>query len=97
MIMRFLPFALLLTACGPVSVQQAEKECLWQAQNAEHPRGKVSLGVGSDGKTRLGGELTVTSDFLQGHDPSQVYNNCVVRRSGEFPTRPYSSTPAAHR
>lgn len=86
----------LLSACGPLSVQQTEKECYTQARLAEQPRGKVGFGVGSDGKTRLSGEVTITSDYLQGRDPSQVYQNCVVRRSGEFPSRPYSSIQAAN-
>ena len=77
---RFAPAVLIcVSACGPVSLAQAERECLSQARLAEQPRGNV----------------TITSDYLQGRDPSQVYQNCVVRRSGEFPSRSYSSIPAA--
>lgn len=95
---RFAALALLtLTACGPVSLQQAERECLPEARLAQQPRGNIGLGIGSDGKARVVGEITVTSDFLQGRDPSQVYDNCVVRRSGQFPSRPFSSIPAASR
>jgi hypothetical protein len=96
--MRLLPFALLvLSACGPVSLQQAERECLSQARLAQQPRGSVGLGIGSDGRAHVKGDVTITSDFLQGRDPAQVYDNCVVRRSGQFPSRPYSSIPAATR
>jgi hypothetical protein len=84
-----------LSACGPVSLAQAERECLSQARLAEQPRGSVGIGVGSDGKPKLRGNVTITSDYLRGRDPSQVYQNCVVRRSGEFPSRSYSSIPAA--
>ena len=93
---RFAPaVALCLSACGPVSLAQAEAECLTQARLAEQPRGTVGVGIGSDGKPKLRGHVTITSDYLQGRDPSQVYQNCVVRRSGEFPSRSYSSIPAA--
>ncbi len=96
--MRLLSLTVLaLTACGPVSLQQAERECRSQARLAEQPRGNVALGIGSDGKAHVKGDVTVTSDFLQGRDPAQVYDNCVVRRSGQFPSRAYSSIAAATR
>lgn len=88
---------LILAACGPISRTQAERECLPQAQVAEHPRGSVGIGIGSDGQTRVRGELNISSDYLQGRDPNQVYTNCVVRRSGEYPLRPYVTTPGAYR
>ncbi|MEO5621501.1 MAG: hypothetical protein ACOH2M_02010 [Cypionkella sp.] len=92
-----LALLLVLAACGPISRTQAERECLPQAQVAEHPRGTVGLGIGSDGKTHVRGELNISSDYLQGRDPNQVYTNCVVRRSGEYPLRPYVTTPGAYR
>jgi hypothetical protein len=98
MIMRAgLGLLILLAACGPISRTQAERECLPQAQLAEHPRGKIEVGVNSRGETRVGGELSISSDYLQGRDPNQIYTNCVVRRSGEFPLRPYTTTPGAYR
>ena len=89
--------ALTLVACGPVSLPQAERECLSQARLAQQPRGSIGLGIGSDGKARVVGGVTITSDYLQGSDPSQVYDNCVVRRSGQFPSRPFSAIPVATR
>lgn len=88
-------FALLpLLACGPISQQQAERECLAQARLAQQPRGSVAVGIGSDGRARSAIDVTISSDFIQGRDPSQVYDNCVVRRSGQMPSRPFSSIPA---
>jgi hypothetical protein len=86
---------LLLAACGPIPRAQAERQCLHDARLAEHPRGSVGLGVGSDGRAHLVGDVTISSDFLQGRDPSQVYDNCVFKRSGEMPSRPYTSIPAS--
>jgi hypothetical protein len=88
---------LLLAACGPIPRAQAEKQCLHEARLAEHPRGSVGLGIGSDGKPHLVGDITITSDYLQGRDPSQVYDNCVFKRSGEMPSRPFTSIPASQK
>lgn len=87
--------ALPLMSCGPIPLAQAERECLSQARLAQQPRGSVGLGVGSDGRAHVVGDVTISSDFLNGRDPSQVYDNCVVRRSGEMPSRPFTSIPAS--
>ena len=94
--MRILALAALLPllSCGPVSQQQAERECLAQARLAQQPRGSVGVGIGSDGKVTPTFDVTISSDYIQGRDPSQVYDNCVVRRSGQMPSRPFSSIPA---
>ncbi len=84
---------LALAACGPVPVLQAEKECLEQARLAAAPRGKVWVGGNSDGRVNGGAEITISSDFLLGRDPSQVFDACVIRRSGQHPTRPYIDQP----
>lgn len=84
-----------LLACGPVSVAQAERDCLAQARLAQQPRGSVGLGIGSDGKVRPTFDISISSDFIQGRDPSQVFDNCVVRRSGQMPQRPFTSIPAS--
>ena len=84
---------LLLAACGPISVADAERQCFERARLAQQPRGEVAVGVGSGGRTAGGLELTVTSDFLMGRDPSAVYESCVVARSGEMPSRPLYERP----
>ena len=40
------PALLGLAACGPVSVEQAERACLDAARDARAPRGEVGFGVG---------------------------------------------------
>ncbi len=88
-----LPLALI--ACGPVSLAQAEAECVERARLAQQPRGTIEIGVNSDGSTYLGGEVGISSDYLQGADPSQVYDQCVFQRSGQMPSRPFYTLPAS--
>ena len=82
---------MLLVACGPVSVQQAEKACFERARLAQQPRGTVGLGVNSNGKTSGLLDLQVSTDFLQGRDPSAVYDQCVYQKSGLPPSQPLYS------
>lgn len=81
-----------LAACGPVSVQQAEQQCFANAAQAANPLSGTTIGAGTEGLT---GELnlTVSSDFLQGRDPSAVYDACVFNKSGQMPTRPLYDRP----
>lgn len=91
----FVSVLALLGACGPIPLALAEKDCLQDARLAEHPRGFVAVGVGADGKPRVGGQIGISTDFIAGRDPSSVYNACVKRKSGAFPSRPYYDIPAA--
>ncbi len=83
----------MLAACGPVPVAQAEQECLASARLAHAPGGSIWVGINSEGQTGGGIELTITSDYLTGRDPSEVFNSCVMRRSGQFPSRPLTDQP----
>ncbi|MEF3048154.1 hypothetical protein [Pseudotabrizicola sp. L79] len=93
--MRQFVFAapLALLACGPIPVEQAERQCLERARLAQQPRGEIGVGVDSTGKARGNLEVTVTSDFIMGRDPSAVYDLCVQQKSGQAPTRPLYSFP----
>lgn len=82
-----------LAACGPVSLAQAERDCLQRARLAQQPRGEVALGASSDGRTSGSLEVTVTSDYIMGRDPSAVYDACVLQRAGVPPSRPLYSFP----
>ncbi|MCX8508582.1 MAG: hypothetical protein ORN49_06860 [Rhodobacteraceae bacterium] len=82
-----------LTACGPMPVERAESACFQRARLAASPRGTVALGVGSGGRTRAGLSLSISSDYLQGRDPSDVYNACVVQKSGQPPRQPLYTRP----
>ena len=84
---------LVLVACGPIPVQQAEKQCLQRALLAKQPRGEVAVGVNSNGKAAGSFDLTLSSDFLLGRDPSAVFDICVQQKSGQAPSRPLYSFP----
>ena len=91
--LALLPVACLLAACetGPIPVEQAERQCAERAWNATRPQSSVGIGVGTDGHrtwTGAGISIGVSSDYLQGRDPNEVYTSCVVQRSGQYPTRP---------
>lgn len=95
------PLALALVAglagCGPVPVDQAERMCLDDARLAQKPRTNVELGVGvGGGEPRSYGAVSfeVSGDYLMGRDPSDVFANCVMRRSGQPPSVPLADQPA---
>ena len=85
-----------LAQCGPVPVDQAERMCIADAQMAQHPRGTFGIGLDPNGNTSTSLSVGISSDFLLGHDPDQVFSNCVYQRSGQAPTHPFSSLPEAH-
>lgn len=92
--MRFSALALLvlLAACGPMSIEAAERQCFARAHLAQAPRGMIAAGVGNNGpvgKVRL----EVSSDYLQGRDPSAIYDACVYNLTGQPPRQPLYSRP----
>jgi len=82
-----------LAACGPMTLAQAERQCFERARLAKQPRGEVSVGASSDGRTAAGLKLSVSSDFLLGRDPAAVYETCVMQKAGEPPSRPLYMRP----
>lgn len=93
MMRRLALLPLILAACGPMSVQQAERECLDRAQLAASPRATVKIGATSGGKASGGASLAVSSDYLLGRDPNAIFETCVVSKSGQLPTRPLYDRP----
>jgi hypothetical protein len=92
--MRYAMIALvLLSACGPVSLQQAERQCFERARLAQQPRGEVGIGVNSNGDVESNIELNISSDYIQGRDPSAVFDQCVYEKSGLPPSRALYSYP----
>ena len=83
----------LLSACGPISVQEAERQCFERARLAQQPRGEIGVGVGSNGRAAAGIELNISSDYIMGRDPAAVYETCVISKSGEPPSRPLYARP----
>lgn len=83
-----------MTACGPVTREQAERSCIRDAELAAQPRGTVGLGVvsGPGGtRTAAGISFEVSGDYIMGRDPEEVYRSCVYRRSGQLPSVPLSA------
>ena len=79
---------MLVSACGPMSPELAAKHCEERARAATGPTGQVGISVNNRGETRAGATIGITSDFLQGRDPYEVYDSCVRRKSGQGPIRP---------
>ena len=84
---------LVLAACGPITVEQAERQCFERARLAQQPRGEVGIGITSNGDAAGVLELEVSGDYLMGRDPAAVYETCVVAKSGEPPSRPLYARP----
>ena len=84
---------LVLAGCGPISVEQAERQCFERARLAQQPRGEVGIGVTSNGDAAGVLELEVSGDYLLGRDPAAVYETCVMAKSGEPPSRPLYARP----
>jgi hypothetical protein len=57
------------------------------------PVSQVGIGASNRGGGYLRGEVTITSDYLLGRDPVALYDTCVVRKTGQNPTRAYTSYP----
>ncbi|MBW6507018.1 MAG: hypothetical protein K0B00_09735 [Rhodobacteraceae bacterium] len=85
-----LAMAAVVAACGPMPLQQAETECLEDARLAVQPRGEVGIGAGTGGASGFA-NITISSDFLLGRDPSAVFDACVVNKSGQRPSQPLYS------
>jgi hypothetical protein len=81
---------LTLAACElpPVDPEMAARECEGRAQAAQGPTGRVTFGVNSTTGRFTSAEVGVSSDFLRGLDPVQVYERCVFERTGALPVRP---------
>ncbi|MDO5646732.1 hypothetical protein [Paracoccus sp. (in: a-proteobacteria)] len=95
-----MPLAVLVTACGPIPVEQAERACLRNAELAVAPRSQVHMGIstGSGGPRVAGGfKVEMSSDYIAGRDPAEVYDRCVMRRSGQMPNRPLTDYPGWRR
>ena len=82
-----------LAACGPVTRDQAERECFARARLAQQPRGEVGLGIDSTGRTRGTFEINISSDYIQGRDPAALYDACVYQKSGQMPSQPLYTRP----
>ncbi len=78
----------ILVACGPISPERAAELCEDEARKAAGPTGEIGIGVNSGGNVSSRVEIGISSDFLLGKDPQQVYEDCVLRKTGQGPIRP---------
>ena len=95
--MRLMPIGMIammgLSACAdpkPITVERAMAQCTDRARSAVKPDVNVGVGVGIGRKVRTGVGIGIelSSDYLKGRDPVEVYEECVVAKSGEKPTQP---------
>ena len=88
--MRAAVLLLVLAACTPVPVtpERAAEICEEKARAAQGPTGRVTVGTNSNSGGFGGVEIGVSSDFIAGRDPLEVYNQCIFDRTGASPIRP---------
>ena len=73
-----------------VSVEEAMEDCMETARAATTPTGTAAIGVNSHGKVSTSLSIGISTDYIAGRDPDEVYERCVVRRSGSKPYADYS-------
>ena len=81
---------LALAACtpGPVDPEAAARACEARAREAQGLTGGLEVGASSDDGPFAGLSIGISSDYLAGRDPLEVYESCVVERTGAPPVRP---------
>lgn len=78
----------LVVGCTPMSPERAADRCEERARGAQAPEAAVTIGANSRTGGFVDGEISITSDFIQGRDPVAVYESCVFQLTGELPIRP---------
>lgn len=81
------PLLLALAACAPVTPEIAAARCEERARTAAGPTGRVAIGIGTGGPVSEV-EIGVSTDYLRGRDPQEVYFTCVRQMTGQDPIRP---------
>lgn len=83
---------LVLTACAtpePPTMEQAMVSCTERARDAVGgPDVSVGIQIGSGGKVSTGVGISVSGDQLSGRDPAEVYEACVISKTGQKPAEP---------
>jgi len=85
---------LALASCGPIPVNRAESFCAERFAAAPPISGRAKAGASSNGGIVTDFEVEFAPSVTFG-DPSAEYTACVVRKSGEYPTRPLYQRGAA--
>ncbi len=86
--LAFLIGTMALTACSPVTPQQAADRCEERARAAQAPDVDLTVGASSNDGGFASASIGVSADFLRGRDPLEVYESCVVGLTGDLPIRP---------
>ena len=85
-----IPATGLLAACEPqpVSPERAAALCEERARAAQGPTGAIEVGTSSEDGPFGGIAVGLSGDYLAGRDPLEVYEQCVIQRTGQLPIRP---------
>ncbi len=77
------------SACTPLppNPERVAQICEERARDAMGPTGGVTIGVNSNTGGFASASIGVSSDYLTGRDPYEVYNQCYFERMGEAPIR----------
>ena len=59
-----------------------------RARAAQGPTGSVTTGLNSQTGTFTNVQIGISSDFLIGADPLDIYSDCVSDLTGQAPFRP---------
>ncbi len=85
----FILGATAMSACASeITPEQAADRCEERAQAAQAPEVGVTVGVNSNTGRYVDGSISLTSDYLRGRDPFDVYESCVINLTGQPPIRP---------
>lgn len=80
-----------LTACASskqIPVEQAMAQCRDGVHHTVKPNISIGVGVGGGGKVRGGLGVGLSTDQVRRPNSQEEYENCVIAKSGEKPTRP---------
>ena len=83
-----------LTACQPPeppTIEEVMVQCGERARKAASPDVNMGISVNSRGRVSTGIGIRVSGDQLAGRDPNEVYESCVVARTGQLPPEPLSA------
>lgn len=81
-----------LAACSEPTPEEAAlraaERCEERARDAQGPQVGLRIGANSETGPSFAGSIRITSDALRGREPLEVYEDCVLRLTGEPPVRP---------
>ncbi len=72
----------------PVSPERAAVQCEERAREAMGPRSRIAVGASSEDGPFASVQISVSADALAGRDPLEVYETCVIDKTGAPPIRP---------